>query len=104
MTLRLAVWLVALAPTIAAAQTARNGPARNGNVWDGKAHQPTAADVTGRERQSGIAPPDPHARAQQEDLDRMGRQLTDRAAKVAPVPHTVQPGGVVPAPPSPPSR
>jgi hypothetical protein len=73
-----------------------------------KAHQPTAAEVTERERQAGIAPQDEQVRRQEQNLDRTGKPLSNRAGKDTAVPHSVQPGGVVPAPSSsgttPPSR
>lgn len=87
--------------------TAQAQPARIGNVWNGEAHQPSAGPEQNREGQAGVAPDDQTARRQQDDLDRMGRQLMDRAgadAKASGTTNTygVDSGNATPAtPPSP---
>ncbi len=58
-------------------------PARNGNVWNGQSHEPTAGAVTGNEAAAGVAPSDAKTRQENHDLDVMGRQLTDKANRDA---------------------
>ena len=42
-------------PVLVSAQTQQ--PAREDNIWGGKAHQPTESEVTQQEKAEGIAPP-----------------------------------------------
>ncbi|CAH2598601.1 conserved exported protein of unknown function [Rhodovastum atsumiense] len=95
---RLAFFATLLLPAVATGQ-----PARNGNVWDGTAHQPGATGVEDSQRRAGVAPSDAQARQEEQDLDRIGRQLNDRAAQdAAAVPESksnaygVRPGGEIP--------
>jgi len=46
-------------------------PAREGNTWDWRHHQPTRAGVQRRERAAGVAP----SSARQKALDRQVKQL-----------------------------
>ena len=60
------------------------GPAvaqpRNGNVWDGVAHQPSAPSVRSDEKVKEIHPsPQERTRQQEDVLDRMGRELLERS-------------------------
>jgi len=60
------------------------GPAvaqpRNGNVWDGVAHQPSAPSVRSDEKVKEIHPsPQERTRQQDDVLDRMGRELLERS-------------------------
>ncbi len=64
------------------------GPAvaqpRNGNVWDGAAHQPSAPSVRSDEKVKEIHPsprasPQERTRQQDDVLDRMGRELLERS-------------------------
>ena len=68
-------------------------PARIGNVWNGKSHQPTAA-VKGREAEAGVAAPDQQKAQQNRQLDRMGQKLIDKAQNA---------GAAKPPPPVPPN-
>jgi hypothetical protein len=57
--------------------------ARNGNVWNGRAHEPDAGSVGANERAAGIAPPTAQQEQESRDLDRMGQALTDKANRDA---------------------
>jgi hypothetical protein len=70
-----ATLLAVFVPAIGAAQ-----PARIGNIWNGLPHQPTESEVLNAERAAGVAPTDAQARHQQQELDRMSRNLLRRAA------------------------
>ena len=65
--MRLLIALLLIAATPAFAQDA--APARNANVYDGTAHQPTAGGVQAQERAAGVAP------AQGQQLDNTVEQL-----------------------------
>ncbi len=96
----LAALLIA-APTPLRAQTtapapapgAGAPPARIGNVWNGRSHQPTAA-VKGREAEAGVAAPDQQKSRQNRQLDRLGQKLIDKAQSA---------GAAKPPPPVPPN-
>lgn len=66
-----------LAPGLALAQ------ARNGNVWNGRAHEPDAGNVIANERAAGVAPSVAQQAQENQDLDRMGQRLTEKARKDA---------------------
>lgn len=90
-----------LVPAVAVAQ------ARNGNVYDGTAHQPTAG-VQQNERAAGVAPSQQTIQNQNADLDSMGRKLLNDARQNAHADpsaarnvYGVQPGGVVDTRPKP---
>jgi hypothetical protein len=68
-----AVAAVALGTMLAAAAAAQAQPARNGNVYNGTAHQPTQADVAGKEKQDGLPPPSPGDNTGA--VDKLGQQL-----------------------------
>ena len=96
---------VALAPGATQAQPvardtdlpARNVPARNANVWDGRHHEPAAGAVRAKERSAGIAPSGQQQDQQNDTLDRIGRQLTEKAnrdaATAPPQPRPPNPSG-----------
>lgn len=85
---------------------AAHAQARNGNVYDGTAHQPTAA-VHSEERAAGVAPSNQREQAENHDLGAINNQLLQRAnqdAKAVPSStnnvYGVQPGGVVTSTPN----
>lgn len=77
---------VLVSPTLYAQGTAPSAhdapPARNANVYNGRAHQPTAG-VQGNEAAAGVATSDQQATQENHELDQIGRQLTDKANKDA---------------------
>jgi hypothetical protein len=77
-----------LPPGLALAQ------ARNGNVWDGRHHEPEAGTVRANERAAGIAPSQQQQTEQNQTLDQIGRQLTEKAQRDA---------ATAPPPPRPPN-
>ncbi len=48
-------------------------PARNANVYNGTAHQPTQGEVTSKEKQDGLPPPPPGDTTGA--VDQLGQQL-----------------------------
>ena len=90
-----------LAVLVVAMPIAAHAQARNGNVYDGTAHQPSAG-VVGQEQRAGVAPAPAQADAENHDLSRMNTALLQKAqhdAQQAPAgadnPYGVQPGGAV---------
>jgi hypothetical protein len=67
------------------AQATSGVPAREGNVWNHKDHQPTAA-VGGAEQHAGVAPTQQQARRDDEELARLNRQLQQRNGVKNPAP------------------
>ena len=71
--------------------------ARNGNVWNGRAHEPDAGSVGANERAAGIAPPTAQQDQENRELDRMGQTLTEKARRDAatapPQPRPPDPSG-----------
>jgi hypothetical protein len=74
---------------------------REGNIWDGHDHQPTAG-VRAEEQRAGVAASPAQAQSEDQTLSRLNGQLLRKAqqdAKKAPEsttnPYGVQPGGVV---------
>jgi hypothetical protein len=97
---------LALPATVSLPIPAQAQPARIGNVWGGEAHEPIPGEVHGRERDAGVALSDQQAQEQQDELDRLGKQLSDQAAQDANAagasnPFGIEPGGVVPVAPAP---
>ncbi len=86
-----ALLVASLAPGLAFAQ------ARNGNVWNGRAHEPDAGNVGSNERAAGVAEPEGQRAQENQDLDRMGRALTEKARRDAatapPQPRPLNPDG-----------
>lgn len=55
---------------------------RNGNVWDGIAHQPNALSIRSHEQAKGIDAPSPQEQTEQDDiLDRLARQMLERSRR-----------------------
>jgi hypothetical protein len=80
--------------------------ARNGNVYDGTAHQPTAGVHT-EEQHAGVALPQGRVQAENRDLGQINNELMQRAhhdAQQNPLSthnvYGVQPGGVVQSTPN----
>ncbi len=57
-------------------------PARNANVYNGRAHQPTAG-VQGNEAAAGVAPSGQRAAQENRTLNQIGDKLIDKANKDA---------------------
>ncbi len=94
-----ALLMIAL-PVAAHAQAAREG-----NVYNGVDHQPTAG-VAAQERQAGVAPSPGQVQSEDRTLDRLNGQLLNKAHQDAQKnpqsvgnPYGVQPGKVVPISP-----
>jgi len=49
--------------------------ARNANIWDGRAHQPTRTQVRRSERMAGVRPSGAQVRRVNQELQRLGREL-----------------------------
>ena len=65
-----------LSPTFAIAREAPHGtPSRIDNIWDGRAHQPTEADVRSREHADPAA-----QRAADAEVDQLYQQLMHQSA------------------------
>jgi hypothetical protein len=52
-------------------------PARNANVWDWRAHQPTEAQVEQKENAAGVAPAPSQRDSASDTVDQIYRQLMD---------------------------
>ncbi len=73
---RCAAPLVATLILVAAALPAgAQPPARNANIWNGQAHQPTQGRVLSRERAAGVALPPGQRAAETATLDRLSHGL-----------------------------
>lgn len=72
-----------MAPFPALAQAAAETPARNANIWNGRAHQPEAGNVHADEHAAGVAPAEQRAVQQNRELDQMGQRLIDKANRAA---------------------
>jgi hypothetical protein len=62
----------------AEAVRAQDAPTRNGNVWDGRAHQPTTG-VRQQERAAGVAPSEQQQRALDRDVEQLGNTVQQQA-------------------------
>ncbi len=69
--LRAIALLVLLLPAAGQAQT----PAREGNTWDWRHHQPTRAGVHHRERSAGVALSPSQRKALNKRVNRLGQNL-----------------------------
>jgi hypothetical protein len=67
------------APATAFAQS--GVPAREGNVWAWRDHQPTEADISQKEKAAGIAPTQSHRDTDSAVLVALYEQLMHRPAK-----------------------
>ncbi len=65
-------------------------PARNGNVYNGTAHQPAPGPVHGNESAAGVALPQQQEQQRNKEVETLNKQLTDKAnhdpAKGTPTP------------------
>jgi hypothetical protein len=64
--------------TIVSGVARAQAPARNGNVWDGKSHQPSAGAVRSNEHAAGIAPPQPQQQNENEFVEKQAKALVDK--------------------------
>ncbi len=64
-----------LAALLAAVPAAHAQVRRNGDEYGGKNHQPTKAEVVGREHRDKVAPPPAQAGAEQQAVNKLDRQL-----------------------------
>ena len=60
--------------TAAMAQTAT----RNGNVWDGKSHEPPAGAVQSNENTAGVAPPQAQQQNENDFVQNQAKALVDK--------------------------
>ncbi|HEX3348879.1 MAG TPA: hypothetical protein VHS58_12340 [Acetobacteraceae bacterium] len=95
-----------IAASVLVAPAAAMAQARNGNVYDGTAHEPNPGVVHRAEKSAGIAPSQQTVQSDDQELQAIGRQLTNQAnqdAQAAPRAgenvYGVAPGGVVPITP-----
>jgi hypothetical protein len=58
-------------------------PARNGNIWDNRAHQPDQGSVRANESRAGIALPELQARSEDQELQQLGQTLIEKARRGA---------------------
>jgi hypothetical protein len=65
------------APAAALAQT--QVPAREGNIWDWRDHQPTEAQIQQNEKAAGVAPTPSQKDSTSATVDQLYRQLLDRS-------------------------
>ncbi|HKM62741.1 MAG TPA: hypothetical protein VJY39_09650 [Acidisphaera sp.] len=72
-----AIALLAL-PSVASAQGVVS--AREGNIWNGTAHEPSALSVHSAERAAGVAEPPAQAQQQTRTVEQLDCQLTGQAA------------------------
>lgn len=68
---------VVLVAIIASGSTQADPPSRNGNVWDGVAHQPARSDVQEREKAAGFAASQ-EGKREDEEVARLARKLLKR--------------------------
>ena len=66
--------LTAAAGGIAMAQA----PARNGNVWDGKSHEPSAGAVQSNENAAGVTQPQAQQQIENDFVEKQAKALVDR--------------------------
>lgn len=71
--------LMLLVPTLGWAQT----PAREGNTWGWRHHQPTRAGIQRREHTSGVAPSPSQRKALDQQVERLDRRLLDKEPSAA---------------------
>lgn len=74
----LIVVLMVAAATPAVAQDA--APARNANVYDGTAHQPSAGGVQSQEKAAGVAPAPAQQRQLDDSVEQLGAQVQGNAS------------------------
>ncbi len=55
-------------------------PARNGNIWDGRAHEPVPSEVQQQERAAGIVPSPRQQQATDDELERTYWKLLKEAS------------------------
>jgi hypothetical protein len=68
---------IALLAAPATAFSREQVPARNANVWDWRAHQPTEAQVEHKEDADGVAPTRSQSESETATVDQLYRQLMD---------------------------
>lgn len=69
----------ALVLAAGAAQAQGAPPTRNGNVYDGTAHEPSAPSVAGAERAEGVAPSEQRQKQEDREIEQLNRELQQRA-------------------------
>jgi hypothetical protein len=65
---------------------AQTPPARNANIWDGQAHQPTSGTVQNNERADGIAPSQDQRTSEDKSLEDRAHTLISKTHQGASVP------------------
>ncbi len=71
--------LMTLGAASASAQQS-GGPAQNGNVYDGTAHEPSAGAVQAQEKNAGVAPPPAQQQKLNNDVEALGHAAQQNAA------------------------
>lgn len=66
---------IAVAVSLLASASASAQVARNGDEYGGKNHQPTQAEVAGRERRAGVAPSPTQAGKDTRSVEQLDKQL-----------------------------
>lgn len=61
------------------AQAQSEPPARNANIWGGRAHEPNPGAVQAEERKEGIAPDAARQRALDSEVEHLDRKLLEHA-------------------------
>ena len=87
MQIRLAMLSLAVALATSGAWAQDNPPpARNGNVYDGTAHEPNAGSVTTQEKAAGVALPPAQSKAATDHVEQLDKSIQDNGAStVGPV-------------------
>jgi hypothetical protein len=78
------------------AATAQAQPARNGNVWDGKSHEPAAGAVESQQRSAGVAPAPEKEKALNNEVDNTADKLLEHRPGPSVVGSPVTPQSVRP--------
>jgi small-conductance mechanosensitive channel len=72
-----------MAVLLLAAGPASAQQAREANIWNGRDHEPNPAEVQAQEKSAGVAPDNQQVRQEDEQLQRMARQLLQQAGQPA---------------------
>jgi hypothetical protein len=75
---RCATILVAGLMAVGSGAALAQAPARNGNVWDGKSHQPSAGAVQSNENAAGVTPPQPQQQNENDFVEKQAKALVDK--------------------------
>ena len=75
-------WMSAALVSSPAAAFAQQGlvAPREGNIWGGVAHEPSAPSVNNAERNAGVALPQGQAQKENQEVERLEQQLTGHSS------------------------